>query len=95
MSILRGEGFIGGLYERDIPVSPQFLASDGEAVVKSDTTIVNYNSLYVGTAGNVVVQLAKSEGTVTYANVADATFLPIAVIRVLDATTASNIIGHF
>ena len=95
MSILRKEGFIGGLYERDTPISPQWLASDGEAVVKSDTTIVNYNSLYVGATGDVVVQLAKSEGTLTYKNVADGTILPIAVIRVLDATTATDIIGHF
>ena len=80
--------------ETSIPI--HFIESDGEVVTPSDTTQVAYKSLYVGGGGNLAVQLFNSSGTVIYSNVADATFMPISVRRVLSTgTTATNIIGHF
>ena len=79
--------------ETSIPV--HFIESNGEAVTPNDVTQVAYKSLYVGTGGNVAVQLYNSDNTVIYQNVGDGTFLPISVRRVLSTgTTASNIIGH-
>ena len=73
-----------------------FIERNGEAVTPSDSTEVEYTSLYVGSAGNVAVQLAGSNSSITYANVQDGSFMPIEVIKVFSTgTTASNIIGHF
>ena len=78
--------------ETSIPV--HFIESDGEAVTKSDTTEVAYKSLFIGTGGDVAVQLYNGNATLTYKNVADGTFMPISVKKVMAATTAGDIIGH-
>src|SRR3954469_15266566 len=49
-------------------------------------------ALYVGTGGDVAVRLLDG-GTVTLANVPSGTLLPLRVIRVLPASTASGILG--
>ena len=71
-----------------------FNAVNGEAVSKSDVTVVNYKSLYIGTGGNVAVRLVGNPGTtLTFVNVPDGTWLPVWVVKVLAATTASDMIG--
>ena len=56
--------------------------------------------LYVGTAGNVTVQMASDKDLkpsdnpeITYLNVANASFMPIQVVRVDNSTTATDIIA--
>jgi hypothetical protein len=70
------------------------------AVTKSNAT--NYltgeglsvpKALYIGTAGDVVVQLVADAGTVTFKAVPAGALLPIRVQRVLAATTAADIVG--
>ena len=61
-------------------------------------------TLYIGTAGDVTVQMAEINGNtvaaaapanaeVTYKNVGNAGLLPIQVRRVDDTTTASDIVA--
>ena len=61
-------------------------------------------TLFVGTAGDVIVQMAEINGntvvatrpanyTVTYKNIANGSFLPIQVRRVAGATTAADILA--
>lgn len=70
------------------------------AITKSDET--NYltdaslrvpRALYVGTTGDVVVQLVSDAGTVTFKAVPAGAVLPIRPQRVLAATTAADILG--
>lgn len=52
-------------------------------------------SLYVGTAGNIVVVMESGE-TVTFTNIQDGTFMPIRVNRVkATSTTATNIVALY
>lgn len=71
-------------------------ARNAEAVTISDTTVVRYTSLFVGTGGNIAVTMAGI-GTVTLTNVPDGTFLKeLAVSKVLESgTTASDIVGFY
>lgn len=63
------------------------------AVTKSDSTVLDFDGLYVGTAGNVAIEIIEDEGAVTYNNVQDGTFIPIKGVRVYSTgTTASNIV---
>jgi hypothetical protein len=70
------------------------------AVTKSDTTTfdgVGSNetpprSLYVGGAGDVVVTMFSGD-LVTFADVPAGTILPVCVKKVMDATTATDIVG--
>lgn len=55
-------------------------------------------TLYVGVAGNIIVQMASQRDaaltdTVTFNNIPSSSFLPILVTRVATASTASNIIA--
>tara|TARA_R100000951_G_scaffold86820_2_gene74572 strand:+ start:4166 stop:4657 length:492 start_codon:yes stop_codon:yes gene_type:complete len=55
-------------------------------------------TLYVGVAGNLIVQMASQRDaaltdTVTFNNIPSSSFLPILVTRVAQASTASNIIA--
>jgi hypothetical protein len=70
------------------------------AITKSDTTnyltgngLVVPKALYVGSPGDLVVQLVGDSGTVTFVNVGGGSILPIRPQRVLAATTAANIVG--
>ena len=68
------------------------------AVTPSDatdfqTTGVVPKALYIGTPGDLVVQLVGDAGTVTFVNVGGGSILPIRPRRVLAATTATNIVG--
>jgi len=62
-------------------------------VTKSDSTILNSVALYVGTGGNLTVTMADGGNDVVFKNVPSGTFLPIAVTKVKDATTATDILA--
>jgi hypothetical protein len=71
---------------------------DAFPVTKSDTdkfmpaTGGKINALYVGGAGNVVVRTLSGR-TITFTGVPAGTVLPIQCERVMNATTATLIIG--
>lgn len=68
-------------------------AVDAFAITKDDDTDLASvpRALWVGTGGDVA--LTFPSGNVTLTNVPDGTLLPVRPIRVLEATTASEIIG--
>ncbi len=70
-----------------------FVAYSAIAVTPSNTDDIQRACLYIGTGGDVVVRTANSSTNVTFANVADGTFLPVMVTRVLEATTADDILA--
>ena len=68
-------------------------AGSAFACVPSDSTVLpTTRGLYVGGGGNVVVVMANDENTVTFTNVLAGSILPIQVIKVMAATTATNIV---
>lgn len=68
---------------------------DARAVVTSDTTnIPPTRGLYIGSAGNVVVDMAYGT-TITFTGVQGGTILPIQVTRVYAATTATNMVALY
>jgi hypothetical protein len=68
----------------------------GEAVTKSDSTETKYAGLYIGGTGDVTVKFASGDQTaVTFSAVPAGTLLPIAVSRVMAATTATSMVGLF
>ena len=66
-------------------------ATSGGAVTKSDSTVLNFKRLFVGGAGNVVIQHAGADSVVTFTGVPAGTYLDVAGVRVMAATTATNI----
>jgi len=68
-------------------------ATDAEAVTPSDATLVEYEALYVGGAGNVVIAFDDADSGVTFSSVPAGTILPVAGRRVMAATTATNIVA--
>ena len=67
-------------------------ATSSGAVTKSDTTVLNFKRLFVGGAGNVAIQHAGADSVVTYTGVAAGTYLDVAGVRVMAATTATLIV---
>ncbi len=66
------------------------------AVTKSDSTDltgVATKGLYVGTTGSVVVKGVNDTVAVTFASVPAGAFIPGNFSRVMNATTASNIVA--
>lgn len=67
-----------------------------EAVTPSATALPYITKrLYVGGAGNVVVQLKGDVSPVTYYNVPAATYMDIRAAYVLTGTTATNIVAEY
>jgi hypothetical protein len=63
------------------------------AVTKSDTTALQFKALYVGGTGNVVVRTGGTDSTaVTFAAVPAGATLWVSGNRVMNATTATNIV---
>lgn len=77
-----------------------YQARSAFAITKSDSTnyltgasLVVPKALYIGTAGDLTVQLVGDAGTVVFKAVPAGSVLPIRVQRVLAATTAADIVG--
>lgn len=65
------------------------------AVTPSDATVLPVTrGLFIGTGGDVVVTMAD-EQVVTFANIANATLLPIQVQQVRTSTTATNVLALY
>jgi hypothetical protein len=70
------------------------VAHDAAAVSKSDTTEVDFVGLYVGGTGDVVIATPRAPTTpVTFSGVPAGTILPVRVAKVMNATSATNIVG--
>ncbi len=67
------------------------------AITKSDSAAVAATrGLYVGTGGDVKVDMMATGSAITFKNVQSGTVLPIRVIKVYSAdTTASDIVGLY
>lgn len=64
------------------------------AITPSDSTVLTgVRALWVGGAGNLALVAAGDSGTVTVSAVPAGTLLPIAVTKVMAATTATLIVG--
>ncbi len=62
------------------------------AVTPSDSTDLQFKRLYVGGAGNVVVKPSVDGAAVPFAAVPVGTQLEVTGVRVMAATTATNIV---
>ena len=68
-------------------------ACDAFAITKSDTTVVNFDALYVGTTGDVAILTAKGS-TTTFPTVPAGMIIPIKGTKVMSTnTTASGFVG--
>jgi len=67
-------------------------AKTSGAVTPSDSTVLSFKALYVGTGGNVVVKHSESGSAITYTGVNAGFILPVSGVRVMAATTASNVV---
>jgi hypothetical protein len=67
-------------------------ARDSGAVTASDSTVLDFDALYVGGTGNVVIKHDASGSAITYTNVPGGSILPVSGVRVMAATTATSII---
>jgi hypothetical protein len=63
-----------------------------EAITKSDTATNAFSYIYVGTTGNVVVTTEGGQ-TVTFTAVPAGQYIWVRTQKVMDATTASNLVG--
>lgn len=69
-------------------------AISGRAVTPSDTTIVGpTRALYVGTTGTLVVLMNADAAPITLTTVPAGSYLPLSVMKVMAATTATNIVA--
>jgi hypothetical protein len=69
-----------------------FSAKRSGAVVPSDSTALVYKRLYVGGAGNVVIQHEGADSVTTFPSVPAGTFMEVSGCRVMAATTATNLV---
>ncbi len=68
-------------------------AEAAAAVTASDSTVVNFRSLYIGATGNVAVTM-KNGQVVTFVGVPTGMILPVVVTKVMATnTTATSIVG--
>lgn len=61
-------------------------------VTPSDSTGLAFQRLYIGGAGNVVLKSAIDAAAVAFSNVPAGTWMEVSGVRVMAATTATNII---
>lgn len=76
--------------------SAVYSASNGVAVTKSDATVLPVTrGLWVGGAGNLSVIFTAATSAVTITGVPAGTLLPIQVTKVMDATTATDMLALY
>lgn len=68
-------------------------ATSSGAVTKSDSTVLDFNAIYVGGAGDVAIKHTEGGSAVTYPSVPAGTILPVSGVRVMSAgTTATSMV---
>jgi hypothetical protein len=67
-------------------------ATESGAVTPSDSTRLRFHALYVGGTGNVVIKHNENSPSVTYSDVPAGMVLYVSGVRVMAATTATNIV---
>lgn len=69
-------------------------ARDSEAVTPNDSTVLSFDALYIGAAGNVAIKHESDRAAVTFVAVPAGSILPVAGVRVMSTnTTASSIVA--
>ncbi len=65
-----------------------------DEVTKSDTVANRYKALYIGGVGGTVDVEQRGSGiTASFASVPTGTILPVRTEKILETTTATNIVG--
>ncbi len=83
---------LASLASIDTNVAKTIPATTAAAVTPSDSTALTSRAVWVGGAGDVSVRLSGATSTtVVFTAVPAGTLLPISVVRVMAATTATNI----
>lgn len=67
-------------------------ATRSGVVTKSDSTVLKFKRLFVGGAGNVTIRHSGADTDVTYTGVLAGSYLDVAGVRVMAATTATNMV---
>lgn len=81
--------------ERRTTADDTVSAFNATAITKSDTTVIpTTRGVWVGGAGNLAVVM-NGGNTVTFTGVPAGTLMPIQVIQVLAATTATNMTAMY
>lgn len=72
-------------------------ATNAAAMSENDSTDLAYTTraIYVGGAGNVVVDMVSGQTEVTFSSVPAGTILPIRATRLRTATTATNLVALY
>lgn len=71
-------------------------ARRASAVTPSDSTVLNARAVYVGGAGDLVVELPGNDGAaVTFVAVPAGSLLPIRAVRIRAATTATSVVALY
>jgi hypothetical protein len=76
----------------NLPVARVYAsAEESGAVTKSDSTVLKYQALYIGGAGDVAMKHTEGGDTETWVGLLAGQIYPIQGVRVMAATTATNI----
>jgi hypothetical protein len=76
-----------------ISVAKTIPATTAVAVTPSDSTALTSRAVWIGGAGNLSVRLSGATSTtVVFTNIPDGSLLPLSVVRIMAATTATNIV---
>lgn len=65
-------------------------AREAGAVTKSDSTVLDFDAVYVGGTGDVAIKFNETDSAVTFSNVPGGTILPVAGVRVMSANTTAT-----
>lgn len=67
-------------------------ATESAAVTASDSTVLDFNALYVGGDGDVAIKHSANGPVTTFVGIPAGSVLPVQGVRVMAATTATSIV---
>ncbi len=62
------------------------------AVSKSDTTVLDFNAIWIGTTGDVTIKHTETGAASTFKNVPAGAWFIVAGVRVMTLTSASDMV---